>query len=78
MDNRRFEGPISEMVDRAETYVMAAMRKASLIEGMLRRDIPEYPQAALREAIANAVAHRDYSSYVRGQLHPDPHVRRSS
>jgi ATP-dependent DNA helicase RecG len=66
MDNQRFEGPIPEMVDRAEIYVMGAMRKASLIEGMLRRDIPEYPQAALREAIANAIAHRDYSSYVRG------------
>ncbi len=66
LDNQRFEGPIPEMVDRAETYTMAAMRKASLIEGMFRRDIPEYPQAALREAIANAVAHRDYSSYVRG------------
>src|SRR6266446_2664823 len=26
MDNQRFEGPIPEMVDRAETYVMAAMR----------------------------------------------------
>lgn len=54
------------MIDRAEIYVMGAMRKASLIEGTFRRDIPEYPQEALREAIANAIAHRDYSSYVRG------------
>jgi len=63
---QRFEGPIPEMVDWAETHVMATMRKSSLIEGMFRRDILEYPQAALREAIANAIAHRDYSSYVRG------------
>ncbi|HEV8711951.1 MAG TPA: ATP-binding protein [Candidatus Binatia bacterium] len=66
LDNQRFEGPIPEMVDRAEIYIMTAMRKSALIEGMFRRDIPEYPQEALREAIANAVAHRDYSSYVRG------------
>lgn len=66
IDNQRFEGPILEMIDRAEKHIVAAMRKSSLIEGLLRRDIPEYPQEALREAIANAVAHRDYSSYVRG------------
>lgn len=66
VDNQRFEGPIPEMVDRAETYVLTAMRKSSLIEGVLRRDLFEYPQEALREAIANAVAHRDYSPYVRG------------
>lgn len=66
VDNQRFEGPIPEMVDRAETYVLAAMRKSSLIEGVFRRDLYEYPQEALREAIANAVAHRDYSPYVRG------------
>lgn len=66
LDNRRFEGPISEMVAEAETYILGAMRKASLIKGVFRHDIPEYPQEALREALANAVAHRDYSTYVRG------------
>ena len=54
------------MVDEAETYIMSAMRKSSLIEGMFRRDITEYPRESLRESIANAVAHRDYSPYVRG------------
>ena len=42
--NRRFEGPVTEMVDEAETYIMSAMRKSSLIEGMFRRDITEYPR----------------------------------
>lgn len=66
VDNRRFEGPIPEMMAAAESYVLGAMRKASLIEGLFRRDVPEYPLEALREVIANAVAHRDYSPYVRG------------
>lgn len=42
----------------------AELRK--LIDGMFRRDITEYPRESLRESIANAVAHRDYSKYVRG------------
>jgi ATP-dependent DNA helicase RecG len=66
VDSRRFEGPIPEMVSHAEIYVLAAMRKAVLIDNVFRREIPEYPREALREAFANAVAHRDYSPYVRG------------
>jgi ATP-dependent DNA helicase RecG len=66
MDSRRFEGPIPEMIKQAETYVLGAMRKAVLIDGVFRREIPEYPREALREALANAITHRDYSSYVRG------------
>lgn len=66
IDNRRFEGPIVEMVEEAEAYITSAMRKSSLIDGMFRRDIPEYPTEVLREALSNAIVHRDYSPYVRG------------
>ena len=66
LDNRSFEGPIPALVSAVEQYAMAAMRKSSLIEGIFRRDVFEYPQVALREALVNAVAHRDYSSFVRG------------
>lgn len=66
LDNRKFEGRIPEMVESAVNYALTSMRKSSLIEGLWRRDIPEYPAEAVREAIVNAVAHRDYSNYVRG------------
>jgi len=66
LDNRKFEGPIPEMVESAVNHVLAGIRKSSLIEGLLRRDIPEYPAVAIREALVNAVAHRDYSHFVRG------------
>jgi len=66
LDNRKFEGPIPHMVEAAVNYVMASIRKSSLIEGLLRRDIPEYPEEGVREAVVNAIAHRDYSPYVRG------------
>src|SRR5208337_4665842 len=55
-----------QMVEDALNHVHASIRKSSLIEGLYRRDIPEYPHEAVREAIVNAVAHRDYSRFVRG------------
>ncbi|MHB8119603.1 MAG: ATP-binding protein [Methanothrix sp.] len=66
LDNRKFEGTVKEIIDNATDYVMAGMRKGSLIRGVTRQDIPEYPEVALREAIVNAVAHRDYSHFARG------------
>ena len=66
LDNRKFEGPIPEVVENAVNYLMSSIRKSSLIEGLYRRDIPEYPEEAIREALVNAVAHRDYSHFARG------------
>ncbi len=66
LDSRKFEGALPDLVDAAVRHVMASLRKSSLIEGLYRRDIPEYPEEAVREAVVNAVVHRDYSNYVRG------------
>jgi ATP-dependent DNA helicase RecG len=66
LDNRKFEGTIPEILENSVNYVLASIRKSSLITGLFRKDIPEYPEEAVREAIVNAVAHRDYSPFVRG------------
>lgn len=66
VDNQKFEGTVPEVVEGAVNRVLANLRSSSLIEGLWRRDIPEYPEVAVREAVINAVAHRDYSRYVRG------------
>ena len=66
LDNKQFVGRIPEMVDAAESYILAHVRTRTLITGLLRQDIPEYPRAAVREALINAVAHRDYGSGARG------------
>ncbi|MHC1733444.1 MAG: ATP-binding protein [Bacteroidales bacterium] len=65
-DNAQFEGSLPEVIDQAVTRCITNMKQATLIEGILHRMIPEYPEEALREALVNAIAHRDYSSYVLG------------
>lgn len=53
-------GTLPEMIDEAERFVRRNTRLAAKITGFERREITEYPYTAVREAIANAVAHRDY------------------
>lgn len=66
-DRVDLEGPIPAMVDAAVARVIANLqtRRESGTHGGAR-DVPEIPVAALREAIANAAMHRDYSAFSRG------------
>ncbi|MDY0170347.1 MAG: ATP-binding protein [Thermoguttaceae bacterium] len=66
LDNRRFDGPLTEALDDALDTVVGAMRKRNLIQGLIRQEIPEYPPDAVREALVNAVAHRDLSRLAQG------------
>jgi ATP-dependent DNA helicase RecG len=70
MDNAQFDGRLNEIVNAAVDRCLMNMRQSTLIEGILHRNIPEYPEEALREALINAIAHRDYSPYMLGS-----HVR---
>jgi ATP-dependent DNA helicase RecG len=54
-----------EAVRRAERWLMEHMRKGSRMVGLERQDWTQFPPGAVREALVNAVAHRDYS--IRGE-----------
>jgi ATP-dependent DNA helicase RecG len=54
------KGNIPQTIEHTANFVMRFVPKSFLIEGMQRKDIPALPERAVREAIINAVAHRDY------------------
>jgi len=60
IDRLDCSGTLPEMIDEAERFVRRNTSVAARITGFERREITEYPYPAVREAIANAVAHRDY------------------
>ena len=68
IDNKRIEGTIPEMVEEALNFCRRNMKVKTIIdrETGVRKDKTEYPLDALREAILNAVIHRDYSCYTEG------------
>ncbi len=63
LDNRQFHGNAFELLNRAERFFRENLPIAGRIEpGLFERvDDPLYPPEALREALANAICHRDYS-----------------
>lgn len=63
LDNRQFNGNAFELLLRAERFLRENLPVAGRVQpGLFERvDDPLYPPVALREALANAVCHRDYS-----------------
>lgn len=63
IDNRQYHGNAFELLLRAERFLRDHLPVAGRVLPALfeRKDDPIYPPVALREALANAVCHRDYS-----------------
>lgn len=66
IDNVSIEGPIPAMVRDARIAIRRNMTRRAVIAGAGRVDVWEYPDTALREAIANALVHRDLSPAAVG------------
>jgi ATP-dependent DNA helicase RecG len=61
LDIDRAKGTIIDLVDKGEQYIRKAMNWRVLRDGSIQRqEIPEVPIEAIREALLNSYAHRDY------------------
>jgi ATP-dependent DNA helicase RecG len=60
IDKHFSTGTILENIKEAEAFISRNIRTGFKIEGMFRKDVPEYPSEVIRELLANAVVHRDY------------------
>ena len=55
------EGSVLEQADRAIAFIMKNNRTSSTFAGKYRVDVQAFPPVAVREAVLNAIVHRDYS-----------------
>ncbi len=60
-DRKIITGTIQELIDETEAFLTQHVPVGGKIEGWKRIDLPDYPLEALREAVVNAVIHRDYT-----------------
>ncbi len=61
LDRKIITGTLQELIDETEIFLKKQIAVGARIEGWKRIDFPEYPIEALREAVVNAVVHRDYT-----------------
>jgi len=61
LDIDRKRGTINELIEIAENYIKKTMRWRVEFDGsLMRKEIPEVPIEAIREALINSYCHKDY------------------
>jgi len=53
-------GPLARVIETTWRLMRGEMRDGAVVKGLEREERPEYPLFAVREALVNAVCHRDY------------------
>lgn len=67
IDRALCEGTIGDMIGDAVRAIAKNLKRQSVIVGIGRVDQLEIPEEVLREAVANALIHRDYNPRFDGQ-----------
>lgn len=60
-DSKEFGGSVFKQFEDTVNYLALCNKTVSTIKGVIRTDKPDYPEEAIREALLNAIVHRDYS-----------------
>ena len=64
-DNKKIEGTLDEMLEQTLSFIRKNIGTKIIIDSNGKREnLPEYPMKALREAVANALVHRDYRKCI--------------
>lgn len=72
LDRQEYSGSVIDQIEESMKFVLRSIRRGAKIEGLYRKDFYELPPEALREAIVNAVAHRDYRQHAYIQVSVSP------
>lgn len=54
-------GPLVNLLECCERFIGRHTRRYEVVTGLRRQALPEYPAPVVREAVLNALAHRDYN-----------------
>lgn len=60
-DSKEFGGSVFKQFEGSVNYLALCNKTVSTIKGVVRTDKQDYPAEAIREALLNALVHRDYS-----------------
>lgn len=60
-DSKEFGGSVFKQFEDSVNYLALCNKTVSTIKGVVRTDTQDYPEEAIREALFNALVHRDYS-----------------
>ena len=77
---RELRGPLPDVLTATVTAIVDALGSELVVLGTHRYELPRLPEVVLREAVANALAHRSYEASgtaVRVELRPSAVVVRS-
>jgi ATP-dependent DNA helicase RecG len=65
LDRKEYGGDLLGQLEQAEAFIKNHIHLRGEINGLQRTDTYELPESALREALVNAIVHRDYTNQGR-------------
>lgn len=65
IDKKEYRGNIFSILENTQNFILNHINLSAKIEGLYRTDSYEIPIVALREALINALIHRDYANFGR-------------